>query len=115
MNAGKLTMDDFILMGQGRNAATVRVGDISSIEVQGNCLTARRNGLEPIATYGSLARCKERLPASFFVTGRTCMINLAEIAKVNTASRTLVLTMKDGTVVHVSRNQSRALRKTLAL
>jgi DNA-binding LytR/AlgR family response regulator len=115
MNTGKLTIHDFILIGQGYNARTVRIGDISTITVDGNLLTVCMNGLEPLTIYGTLAHCKKRLPASFFIVGRNCMVNLAEVAKVNMVTRNFVLTMKDGTVIPVSRNQSRALRKDLAL
>ena len=115
MNAAKLTVDDLILAGGGRGAATLRVGDISVIEVAGNYLTLRRNDGEPVITRGSLARCKQRLPEHFFAAGRNYMVNLAEVAKVNMASKTFVLTMKDGARVTVSRKQSRALRKALAL
>ena len=115
MNASKLTIDDVILIGKARDGRTVRVGDISTIEVDGNYLTVRSNGAEPCETYGSLARCKERLPAIFFTAGRHCIVNLAAVAKVNMSTRPLVLTMKDGMVVAVSRNQSRALRRGFAL
>lgn len=115
MNAGKLAMDDFIVIGQGYDGRPIRVGDISTIEVDGNSLTVRSNGAEPCETYGSLARCKERLPATFFAVGRNCIVNLAAVAKVNMATRTFVLTMKDGMVVAVSRKQSLALRRGFAL
>jgi DNA-binding LytR/AlgR family response regulator len=115
MNTGKLMLNDMILLGQGWNAATVRVGDISVVEVDGNDLTVRRNGGEPITTRCSLARCKQRLPKQFFAAGRNCMVNLAEVAKVNMASRTFVLTMKDGTRVTMSRIASALFRKELLL
>src|SRR6267142_1765735 len=115
MNAGKLSVDDFIVIGKGPNGRTIRVGDISTIEVDGNYLTVRSNGAEPCETLGSLVRCKERLPATFFTAGRHCIVNLAAVAKVNMSTRTAVLTMKDGMVVAVSRNQSRVLRRGFAL
>jgi DNA-binding LytR/AlgR family response regulator len=115
MNAGKLKTDDFILVGQGHNAATLRVGDITLIEVEGNDLTLRRNGGEPVTTRCSLTRCRQRLPEQFFAAGRYCIVNLAEVAKVNMATRIFEFTLKDGTRVPVSRKQSRALRKGFAL
>jgi DNA-binding LytR/AlgR family response regulator len=115
MNIGKLTADDFILVGQGRGAAILRIGDISLIEVEGNDLTLRCNGGERFTSRCSLARCIQRLPGQFFAAGRKCMVNLAEVAKVNPATRSFEFTMKDGTLVPVSRKQSRALRKGFAL
>jgi DNA-binding LytR/AlgR family response regulator len=115
MKDGKLAVDDMIIVGEGYKGQLVRVGNISTIEVDGNDITVRVNGGERVTTRCSLARCKQRLPEHFFVTGRNCMVNLAEVSKVNMASRTFVLTMKDGTVVPVSRHQSRVLKKGLSL
>jgi DNA-binding LytR/AlgR family response regulator len=115
MNTGKLTVNDMICLGQAWNAAIVRVGDISLIKVEGNDATLWRNGGEPVTTRCSLAHCKERLPEQFFVAGRNCMVNLAEVAKVNMGARTFVLTMKDGIEVTMSRVQSVLFRKQLSL
>jgi DNA-binding LytR/AlgR family response regulator len=115
MNTGKLTEEDVILVGEGGRAATVRVRDISMVEVNGNELTVRKNSGEALTMRGSLTHWRCRLPASFFTTRRNCIVNLAEVGKVNMAQRTFILTMKDGTVVEASRERSRALRKELSL
>ena len=115
MKGDKLTADDMVIVGEGYKGRLVRVGSISTIEVNGNDITVRANGCEPVTMRRSLGYCKARLPASFFTVGRHCMVNLAEVSKVNMASRTLVLTMKDGTTVPVSRLQSRAFKKGLGL
>ena len=115
MNTGKLTVNDMICLGQAWNAAIVRVGDISLIKVNGNDVTLWRNGGEPVTTRCSLAHCKQRLPEQFFAAGRNYMVNLAEVVKVDMATRTFVLTMKDGTQVTVSRLQSLLFRKQFSL
>jgi hypothetical protein len=43
------------------------------------------------------------------------MVNLAAVAKVNATSRSIVLTMKDGTRVTLSRIQSVLFRRQLLL
>lgn len=115
MNTTLLDLDDVVIIGEGRFAHLVRVGSISTIEVSRNYLTVRANGLEPLLMRGSLTHCKKRFPEPFFAIGRSCMVNLAEVSKVNMSSRTFTLTMKDGTQVVTSKLQSRAFRKALSL
>ena len=114
-NIGKLTIDDMVIVGEGYKARLIRVGSISTIEVWGNKIIVRTNGIEPLTMLGSLAHCKKRLPAAFFCAGRSCLVNLAEVFKVDTASRLFILTMKNGTLVEMSRRQSRVFRTALAL
>jgi DNA-binding LytR/AlgR family response regulator len=114
-NVATLTVDDFVVIGQGLNGRTIRVGDISTIEVHDNYLTVRSNDGELYETRGSLAHCKERLPSTFFTAGRHCIVNLAAVAKVNMAIQSIVFTMKDGAEVIASRKQSRILRRDFTL
>ena len=114
----KLARDDFILLKDGYDGLIVCINDISFIEVTGgNYLSLKLNNGSPssVTIRGSLARYEERLPTNFFRAGRDCIVNLAEVAKVNTARKQLVLTMKDGKEILVSRIQSRLLIKQLIL
>ena len=95
-----------ILLADSGKCQIVRVGDISSLEVSGNYVSIKKRNGEMIGGRASLAHCEKRFPPSFFRTGRNAMVNLAEVAKLNTASRNIVLTMKDGTRVTCSRIQS---------
>lgn len=114
-DAGKLTADDMIIVGQGFRARLVRVGNISTIEADKNDIVVHSNGAEPLTMRGSLSHCKRRLPSQFFCASRGCLVNLAEVSRVNMASRVFILTMRDGQTVQASRLQSRAFRKAFSL
>jgi DNA-binding LytR/AlgR family response regulator len=114
-SSSKLSADDMVIVGEGYNARLICVGNISTIEVTGNDITVRVNGCEPLTMRRSLGYCKERLPRSFFTAGRHCLVNLAQVSKVNMAQQVFVFTMKDGTVVRISRLQSRVFRKEMRL
>jgi len=115
MKENKLTPEDVILLGDGGGAQVVRVGDISSLEISGNYMSVRKNDGESFTARGSLTYCEQRFPASFFRAGRNHLVNLAEVAKANTARRSIELTMKDGTVITMSRIASALFRKQLSL
>lgn len=85
------------------------------MEVSGNYISIKKRDGEIIGGRASLAHCEKRFPSSFFRTGRNAMVNLAEVARVNTISRNIMLTMKDGTRVTLSRIQSTLFRKQLLL
>lgn len=114
-NESKLTCEDMILLADSGRSAIVRVAEISTIEVSGNYVSVKKIDGEMIGGRASLAHCEKRFPPSFFRTGRNAMVNLAEVAKLNAASRNIVLTMKDGTRVTLSRIQSSLFRKQLLL
>ena len=115
MKENKLTPEDVILLGDGGGAQVVRVGDISSLEISGNYMSVRTSDGESITTRGSLASCEERFPASFFRAGRNHLVNLAEVAKANMATRKVELEMKDGTLITMSRIASTLFRKQFSL
>jgi two-component system, LytTR family, response regulator len=115
MNTGKLTVDDMILLADSGKCQIVRVGEISSLEVDGNYISVKKRDGDMIGGRASLAHCEKRFPPNFFRTGRNAMVNLAEVAKLNAASRNIVLTMKDGTRITLSRIQSLLFRKQLLL
>ena len=114
-NESKLTCEDMILLAESGKCQIVRVGDISSLEVSGNYISVKKRDGEMIGGRASLTHCEKRFPSSFFRTGRNAMVNLAEVAKLNIASKNIVLTMKDGTRVTLSRIQSTLFRKQLLL
>jgi DNA-binding LytR/AlgR family response regulator len=114
-NESKLTCEDVILLADSGRSAIVRVGEISIIEVSGNYISVKKIDGEMIGGRASLAHCEKRFPPNFFRAGRNTMVNVAAVAKLNTATRNIGLIMKDGTRVTMSRIQSLLFRKQLLL
>jgi DNA-binding LytR/AlgR family response regulator len=71
-------------------------------------MTVKLSGDEaPVVVRGSLARCLRKLPAEmFFRASRSCVVNLGQVARVDAAARNIVLRMKGGREVVMSRKQS---------
>jgi DNA-binding LytR/AlgR family response regulator len=114
-NESKLTREDMILLADSGKCQIVRVGDISSLQVDGNYISVKKTDGEVIGGKASLTHCEKRFPPGFFRAGRNTIVNLAEVAKLNTAARNIVLIMKDGTRVTMSRVQGVLFRKQLSL
>lgn len=115
MKTDPLNFDDMVLVGEGRDARVVKVGEIAMIEVNGNYVTITTAGDE-IVNRGSLSNLEKRFPAPpFFRVNREVMVNLAAIERADIARRSIEITMRHGAVVTLSRIQSRALRKQLSL
>jgi DNA-binding LytR/AlgR family response regulator len=114
-NEAKLRLEDVVLLADRGRTQIVRVGDISSIEVDGNYISVKKTDGEVIGGRASLTHCEKRFPPGFFRAGRNMIVNLAEVAKLNTAARNIVLIMKDGTRVTMSRVQGVLFRKQLSL
>ena len=115
MKTEPLAFDDMILVGEGKDARVVKVGEISMVEVNGNYVTITTGGDE-VTNRGSLNNLEKRFPAPpFFRVNREVMVNLAAIERADLARRSIELTMRHGAVVTLSRLQSRALRKQFSL
>ena len=114
-NESKLTCEDMILLADACKSAIVRVSEISTIDVSGNYVSVKKIDGEMVGGRASLAHCEKRFPPSFFRAGRNTMVNIAQVAKLNTAARNIILIMEDGTRVTMSRIQSLLFRKQLLL
>jgi DNA-binding LytR/AlgR family response regulator len=103
-----MTADHVVFLRAGCRSRLVRVGDIVSIDVSGNNMTVKLSNEDgAVMVRGSLERCLRKLPAElFFRAGRNCAVNLLQVARVDAASRQIVLRMKNGREVVVSRKQS---------
>ena len=111
-----MNADSIVFLNSGYSGRLIRVGDIAIIEVSKNDLTITLKDGTTVVARGKLVRCAKKLPAElFFVTGRNCMVNLSQVSKVDTSARNIILTMKDGRKVMISRKQSVLFRKELVL
>src|SRR4029077_8195789 len=112
-----MTADSVVFLRDGCRSRLARVGDIMTIDVSGNNMTVKLSNEDgTVAVRGSLSRCLRKLPADlFFRVGRNCAVNLLQVARVDAAARQIVLRMKDGREIIVSRKQSLLLGRRFAL
>ena len=112
-----MTADQVVFLRNGYRSRLARVGDIVSIDVSGNNMTVKLSNEDgAVVVRGSLKRCLRKLPAEvFFQAGRNCVVNLLQVARVDAAARQIVLRMKDGREIVVSRKQSLLLGRRFAL
>jgi two-component system LytT family response regulator len=111
-------MESVIFLREGwKDCRLARVGEIVSIEVSSIYMKIRLRGEEKaIEVRGSLRKVEERLPGEyFFRANRNEVVNLVEVARVNAATRSIMLVMRDGREVMVSRVRSKEFRKRWAL
>lgn len=103
-----MTADHVVLLRAGCRSRVARVGDIVTIDVSRNDMTVTLSDVEaPVVIRGSLDRCLRKLPAEmFFRASRDCVVNLLQVARVDAAARNIVLRMKNGREVVMSRKQS---------
>ena len=104
-------------MNSGHKSKVTRVRDIVSVEVAKNDVTIKlSNGDGAYVVRGSIRKCMERLPGDlFFMACRGCLVNLLQVAKVDAAARNILLQLKDGREIAMSRKQSIRFRRELAL
>jgi two-component system LytT family response regulator len=105
---------DQMFLREGERCWIVRVGNIEVLESEGNytrVFFAKERPLIP----GSLAAFEERLdPAAFFRASRRHIINLNSILSTESdPAGNLVVTMRCGETVPLSRRQSSQLKKVL--
>ena len=107
---------DQIFLRDGERCWIVRVTDIEILESEGNYTRVFFQKDRPLIA-GSLAAFEQRLdPASFFRASRKHVINLNGIQSTEwDAGGNLLVTMRCGEIVPLSRRQSIQLRKLLAL
>ena len=107
-----LSPDDYVLLSNGAKHFVVRVSDIVAIEADGNYVTIELINTK-LLSRGSLHRYEKKLDSSmFFRTGRSCLVNLSQVKRVDMANpKQFMLTMQNDKEILVSRNQSVCLRQ----
>ncbi len=107
---------DQVFVRDGERCWIVRVADIYLLESDGN-YTRLFFGKERPLILRSLAALEERLdPAIFFRAGRKHIVNLKWIERVeNGVAGNLIVTLKTGQQVEMSRRQSSRLKDVLSL
>jgi two-component system, LytTR family, response regulator len=105
-----------VFVREGERCWIVNVADIRLLESDGN-YTRLYFGVHRPLILRSLQALEARLdPAAFFRASRSRIINLRWVAGVDTdADGSLIVTLRDGPKVPVSRRQSRRLRDELSL
>jgi len=105
-----------IFVRSGDRCWIVSLNEISLIEAAGNYSRLHFSGNAPLV-FRSLAAIEQRLdPATFFRANRSQIVNLGCIAAVEEdIDGRLVIRLRDGTQVGISRRQSRSLRELLSL
>lgn len=105
-----------VFVKEGERCWLVRVADIFLLESEGN-YTRLHFGKERPLIYRSLAQLEERLdPAVFFRAGRKSIVNLKWVDSVETGvGGNLIVKMRGGLTVELSRRQSTRLREALSL
>jgi DNA-binding LytR/AlgR family response regulator len=112
-----MTADSVILLRSGCRSRMTRVGDIVTIDVSGNYMTIKLSNEDaPVVVRGSLKRCLQKLSADlFFMAGRGCAVNSLHVDRVDAAARNIVLRMKNGREIVMSRKQSRLFGRRFVL
>jgi two-component system LytT family response regulator len=105
-----------VFVRDGERCWIVRVSDIFLLESEGNYTRLYFANERPLIPR-SLAALEERLdPATFFRAGRKHLLNLKWVEKVDTGvAGNLVVTLRGGRAVAMSRRQSAQLRERLSL
>jgi two-component system, LytTR family, response regulator len=113
--SGKLGQDDQIFLKDGEKCWFVSLRDIRLFESEGNYVRVYFNNFKPLILK-SLNNLEERLDHTFFRTNRKFIVNLRWVQGVeNWFNGGLRLTLKDGTLVEVSRRQSARFRELMSL
>jgi two-component system LytT family response regulator len=113
---GMLGANDQVFLRDGEQCWFVALHEISRIVVDGNYARVWFRG-ENALLARSLSALEARLdPALFFRANRNTLVNLRMVKNIDLAvGDGYDLTLKDGSVVEVSRRQARELRERLAL
>jgi DNA-binding LytR/AlgR family response regulator len=107
-----LSPEDVVLLKD----RVVQVKDIETIDVEKNILTVNwRGNASTGLVQESLLQCAQKLPHTFFRATRDCLINMTHVAKVDSLYRNLVITMKTGRKLTLSRTRTREFRKRFSL
>ncbi len=105
-----------VFVKEGERCWLVRVSDIFLLESEGNYTRLHFANERPLVCR-SLATIEERLdPTVFFHAGRRCILNLKWVESVETGvGGNLVVRMRAGVSVELSRRQSAKFREALSL
>jgi two-component system LytT family response regulator len=105
-----------VFLRDGDRCWIARIADIELFEIEGNYARAYFGGRRPLIR-SSLNELEARLdPGLFFRASRQHLINLRFVESVERAADdTYVVHLRNGSVVPVSRRQSRHLRENLSL
>ena len=114
--AGPYVRPERVFVRDGDRCWIVRIADVALFEVEGNYARAYFGGNRPLIR-SSLNELEARLDRSvFFRASRQHLINLRFVESVERApDNTYVVHLRNGSVVPVSRRQSRHLRENLSL
>lgn len=114
-NEGRLGQEDQIFLKDGEKCWFVTLGDVRLFESEGNYVRVFFHQSKPLILK-SLNTLEERLDHTFFRTNRKFIVNLRWVESVeNWFNGGLRLTLKDGTLVEVSRRQAARFRELMSL
>jgi len=112
---GRLGQDDQIFLKDGEKCWFVSLKDVRLFESEGNYVRVFFNQSKPLILK-SLNTLEERLDHTFFRTNRKFIVNLRWVDTVeNWFNGGLRMTLKDGTIVEVSRRQAARFRDMMSL
>jgi DNA-binding LytR/AlgR family response regulator len=92
-----------------------RVGDIVTIDAAANDMIVKLAMGDEVTIRGPLNRCLEKLPEFFFKAERGCAVNLQQVGRVDASKRNILLVMKNGREVRMSRTQSKLFGRRFTL
>jgi two-component system, LytTR family, response regulator len=115
MRQGRLGQDDQVFLKDGDKCWFVPLSEVRLFESEGNYVRVFFQSSKPLILK-SLNNLEDRLDHTFFRTNRKFIVNLKWVQSVeNWFNGGLRMTLKDGTVVEVSRRQSARFRDYLSL
>jgi two-component system LytT family response regulator len=115
LRQGRLGQDDQVFLKDGDKCWFVPLSEVRLFESEGNYVRVFFQSSKPLILK-SLNNLEDRLDHTFFRTNRKFIVNLKWVQSVeNWFNGGLRMTLKDGTVVEVSRRQSARFRDYLSL
>jgi two-component system LytT family response regulator len=115
LRQGRLGQDDQVFLKDGDKCWFVPLSEVRLFESEGNYVRVFFQSYKPLILK-SLNNLEDRLDHTFFRTNRKFIVNLKWVQSVeNWFNGGLRMTLKDGTVVEVSRRQSARFRDYLSL
>jgi two-component system, LytTR family, response regulator len=115
MRTGRLGQEDQVFLKDGDKCWFVPLSEVRLFESEGNYVRVFFHQSKPLILK-SLNNLEDRLDHTFFRTNRKYIVNLKWVTSVESwFNGGLRLTLKDGTVVEVSRRQSARFRDYLSL
>ena len=115
LRQGRLGQEDQVFLKDGDKCWFVPLSEVRLFESEGNYVRVFFQSYKPLILK-SLNNLEDRLDHTFFRTNRKFIVNLKWVQSVeNWFNGGLRMTLKDGTVVEVSRRQSARFRDYLSL